>query len=103
MPELPGEDWLESTIEWWKTIWTSPMATAWEDADVDSIIRLARMRDDFHRGELPVSAFSAMQALEDRFGLSPKSRRGLQWEIGKGEVVDMPKPKRERKLRAVEA
>jgi hypothetical protein len=102
MPELPGEDWLESTIEWWNTLWTSPMATAWEDADVDSIVRLARMRDDFHRGELPVSAFGAMQALEDRFGLSPKSRRSLQWEIAKGEVVDMPQGKQERKLRAVE-
>lgn len=104
MPELPGEEWLESTIAWWSTIWTSPMATAWVEADVDSIIRLARMRDDFHRGELPVSAFGAMQALEDRFGLSPKSRRALQWEIAKGDVVvDLPQGKRERKLRAVES
>jgi hypothetical protein len=103
MPELPGEEWLDSTIEWWNTIWTSPMATAWVDADVDAIVRLARMRDEFHRGELPVSAFGAMQALEDRFGLSPKSRRALQWEIAQGDVVELPKGKRERKLRAVES
>ena len=102
-PDLPGDDWLASTIDWWMTIWASPMATAWEPADTDSLIRLAKMRDDFHRDLLPVSAFGALQALEDRFGLSPKSRRALQWEITKGEVVKMPEPQKGRKLRAVEA
>jgi len=102
-PELPGEEWLPSTVEWWATIWASPMATVWEDADLDSLVRLARMRDEFHRGELPVSAFSAMQALEDRFGLSPKARRALQWEISRGEVVQHPAAKPARRLRAVEA
>ena len=102
-PELPGEDWLPSTLEWWATIWASPMATAWVPADEDSLIRLAKMRDEFHRGDLPVSAFGAMQALEDRFGLSPKSRRALQWEIAKGEVVEMPERSQKRRLRAIEA
>lgn len=101
-PDLPGDEWLPSTIDWWMTIWASPMATAWVEADVDSLVRLARMRDDFHRDQLSVSAFGSMQALEDRFGLSPKSRRALQWEISKGEVVDMPRSPGERKLRAVE-
>jgi hypothetical protein len=100
-PDLPGDEWLPSTIDWWMTIWASPMATVWEKADEDSLIRLAKMRDDFHREELPVSAFGAMQALEDRFGLSPKARRALQWEISKAEVVQMPTPAG-RKLRAVE-
>lgn len=78
------------------------MATVWVPADEDSLVRLAKMRDEFHRGELPVSAFGAMQALEDRFGLSPKSRRALQWEIKQGEVVDLPERQAGRKLRAVE-
>ena len=95
---------MASTREWWATIWASPMATAWVEADEDSLIRLAKMRDEFHRGDLPVSAFSAMQALEDRFGLSPKARRALQWEISKveGEVVPIQKTSG-RRLRAVEA
>lgn len=101
-PDLPGDEWLPSTIDWWMTIWASPMATVWLPADHDSLIRLARMRDEFHRGELPVSAFGAMQALEDRFGLSPKSRRALQWEVAKGEVLDMPQAAPKRRLRAVE-
>jgi hypothetical protein len=61
------------------------------------------MRDDFHRGELPVSAFSAMQALEDRFGLSPKARRALQWEVQQGEPAKSREAPGARTLRAVEA
>lgn len=100
-PELPEAEWLDSTREWWVGIWASPMATVWVDADLDPLIRLARLRDEFSRGDLPISGLSALQALEDRFGLSPKSRRALQWEIKRGEVVEMP-AQRGRKLRAVD-
>jgi hypothetical protein len=80
------------------------MATAWQPADEDSLVRLARLRDDFRRGELPVSALSAIQQLEDRFGLSPKSRRALQWEIARGEDSHgVERPSAVRTLRAVDA
>jgi hypothetical protein len=104
-PVLPGEEWTDSTRAWWATIWRSPMATAWQDADHDSLVRLAHLREDFMLGELPVSALGAMQQLEDRFGLSPKSRRALQWEIGQGEERDAlrTKPAQVRTLRAVDA
>jgi hypothetical protein len=83
-PELVG-DWLESTLAWWATIWTSPMAVAWVDADVEPLKRLAKLRDLFERGEAPATALPAMQQLEDRYGLSPKARRALQWEIARAE------------------
>ena len=100
-PDHPGDDWLANTIDRWMNIWASPMATVWLESDIDALIRLARFRDDFHRDQLPASAFGAMQALEDRFGLSPKSRRALQWEVAQGEVVEMPTAPR-RRLKAVE-
>jgi hypothetical protein len=78
------------------------MATIWEPADVDGLVRLAQLRDAQHCGDLPVSALGAMQNLEDRFGLNPKARRMLQWEIRRGEVVDHPTARPERKLRAVD-
>jgi hypothetical protein len=102
-PELPGADWLPSTITWWKTIWESPMATIWEPADVDGLVRLAQLRDAQHRGELPTSALGPMQTLEDRFGLNPRARRSLQWEIKRGEVLDHPtKRSSRRSLRAID-
>ncbi len=97
-PKLPDRKpvWLKSTREWWQTIWESPMATVWLPADVDSLVRLASLKDDFVRGEAPTSALGAMQQLEDRFGLSPKARRALQWEISRavevGPVVELVKP-----------
>ena len=35
-------------------------------------------------------ALPAMQQLEDRYGLSPKARRALQWEVARA-VADEPK------------
>jgi hypothetical protein len=99
-PKLPVGEWLDSTREWWRTIWCSPMATIWVDADVEPLTRLAVLKDEFDRGER--NQLTAIQNLEDRYGLSPKARRQLQWEIAKGEVVDLPARQSPRKLRAVE-
>lgn len=89
-PKLPEAEWLTSTREWWQAIWASPMATAWLDADVDSLVRLATLRDEFARGDAPATLLPAMQALEDRFGLSPKARRALQWEVERATIADQP-------------
>jgi hypothetical protein len=100
VPELPDLDWLPDTLEWWETIWASPMATAWQPADMDALVRLARLRDADARGEGSVTALAQMTALEDRFGLSPKARRALQWEIASAESVAKSQPTK-RRLRAV--
>jgi len=89
-PALPTKKprWLESTKKWWATIWASPMATAWLEADVDPLIRLARLRDDEARGIMPATGYPAMQQLEDRYGLSPKARRALQWEVTQAQAAE---------------
>lgn len=86
-PALPSSrEWSQETRSWWRTIWASPMAVAWLDADVDPLVRLAALKDDWARGKAPAVALPAMQQLEDRFGLSPKARRALQWEVSKVEA-----------------
>lgn len=87
-PALPKREagWLPSTKQWWSVVWASPMAVAWLDADVDSLVRLATLKDEFARGTAPATALPAMQQLEDRFGLSPKARRALQWEVARAEA-----------------
>lgn len=94
VPRLPSREagWLPATESWWETIWASPMASVWLDADVDGLVRLATLKDDFARGEGPAVALPAMLGLEDRFGLSPKARRALQWEVAREAAAD-EKPK----------
>ena len=103
-PPLPTRKpaWLKSTRSWWRVLWHSPMATTFLEADLPALIRLAEMVDARARGKLGATETVAMTALEDRFGLSPKARRALQWEIAQA-VTDAPgKPAQAPKLRVVE-
>lgn len=104
-PACPTK-WLAATKTWWKTIWASPMALAWVDADVPALLRLGSMIDLINRSTKPSSLMlGEIRQLEDRFGLSPKSRRMLQWEITAGEEEqESERPLADvRRLRAVDA
>ena len=103
-PPLPRQrpTWLKSTRSWWATIWASPMASVWIEADVPALVRLAEMVEDRARGQLGATETVAMTALEDRFGLSPKARRALQWEIAQAEQDKPAGPVNVPKLRVVE-
>ncbi len=81
-PKLPGaDDLLEETRQWWSTVWASPMAVVYLDADVPALARLAGLIDRTGRGESGSKLLSEIRSLEDRFGLSPLARRRLQWEV----------------------
>ena len=104
-PKLPTKKptWLKSTRDKWKRLWASPMATTFTEADRIALERMALLWDEISRGNTGGGRLNAVQNLEDRFGISPKSRRQLQWEIKQAEVVEMPKKKASsRRLRAVE-
>lgn len=100
-PDLPDYDWHPETLSWWEAAWSSPMATVWLDSDFDALVRLARLKDADARGEGSVAALAQITALEDRFGLSPKARRALQWEIAQSDNVTPIAGSGKRKLRAV--
>lgn len=105
-PELPDGDWLPATVVWWREIWASPMATAWVDADRAGLERLAALKDDWDRGGVPVSMLTAIQKLEDRFGLSPEARKRLLWQIETDAPAKAERPSRpaaRRRLRVVDA
>lgn len=82
-PPLPAARpaWLKSTREWWATVWASPMASVYLDADVPTLVRLARLLDADGRGMSDGPMRAEIRQLEDRFGLSPLARRRLQWEV----------------------
>lgn len=91
------EDYHDLTKQWWTTIWDSPIAGEWVDADVPGLVVLAQLVEDFWRAEPAnrpkVAAEVRMQQRE--YGLSPFSRRQLQWEIKRVEGVRPPVPQRE--------
>jgi hypothetical protein len=72
--------WRPTTLLWWQVIWASPMADEWVDADVPGLFALAILIDEFWiSGDSKIHA-EVRQASRE-FGLSPFSRRQLQWEI----------------------
>lgn len=92
-PALPAKKpaWLKLTRDWWAAIWASPMANAWLPSDVPTLVRLARIIEAINRDEDGSAGLLAeARQLEDRFGLSPLSRRRLQWEVAQGGRQDQP-------------
>lgn len=96
--------WNTLTEGWWEVIWASPIADEWVDADVPGLVALAMLWDSFFRfGDARIHAEARMASRE--FGLSPMSRRSLQWEIKRVEEQRAPlaSPSRARdpRLRAI--
>lgn len=112
---------------YWETIWSSPMAVTFTDADIQPLTRLAVLVDDRARSESADGLIEIVDAwhdgselrvivgefkgdgeirqLEDRYGISPLARRRLQWEIKQGDVVDLPRSRARdtRALRAIDS
>jgi len=87
--EKSTERWHKRVVAWWASIWKSPMATEWLEADVLGLVyRTAELQQDFWtaddaQGRVAVETRIAKN--EERLGLSPIDRRRLQWEVEKGE------------------
>lgn len=89
--EPAEEEWRDLTIVWWDTIWDSPMSGEWVDADVPGLVALAFLVDEFWRtGNREVAAEIRMQQRE--YGLSPLSRRSLQWEVIRVQRAERERP-----------
>ena len=106
-PKIPGGGKLRAEVrDWWADFWRSPLAELVDrTADVHALRRLALLYDERIRaesayrkaptstgstGQLTLSPFAReiasldgrILSLEDRFGLSPKSRLDLGAQLG---------------------
>ena len=92
-PSIPAE-YHDLTKAWWSTIWDSPIAEEWVDADVPGLVALAQLIEDFWRADAPnrAKAHAEVRMASREYGLSPFSRRQLQWEIKKVESVTHKAP-----------
>ena len=105
VPELfkrESGEWHPKVLEWWASVWTSPMAAEYLKSDVlGGLYVLAHVYQDFWKAESADArqkAFLAMLKGWERFGLSPIDRRRLQWEVEKGDqAADRTTTRRQRK------
>lgn len=80
-PILPvGTDWHAMTRRWWKKVFASPMATEYLDADVEALLRLAVVVNDFWKRP-KLATFEAINRAQAMFGLTPMDRKRLEWQI----------------------
>lgn len=98
MPDLPerADGWHPMLRDWWKSVWRSPMASEYLDADMrGGLFQLAYLHQLFwETADLGLAGAGKLKELaaeirlqEVRFGLSPIDRRRLQWEVEKGETA----------------
>ena len=92
-PSLPDE-YHDLTKSWWKVIWHSPISDEWVDADVPGLVALAQLVEDFWRADPRdrTKAHAEVRMASREYGLSPMSRRSLQWEVRRIEGAPKPKP-----------
>lgn len=76
--------WHDQTRSWWNDVWTSPMAAEWDDSDVHNVLVVALLYDDIWSASTPKDrkdALSEYRLQRSDLGLSPYSRRRLEWTI----------------------
>ena len=92
IPELPpASEWIEGSAwpapvtSWWSAVWSSPMSSEYDDSDLPGLhmaaMYLALATDQKIRPSERLKAASQHEAAVKNYGLTPMSRRSLQWEI----------------------
>lgn len=92
IPDLPPiRPWHPRTLEKWNAVASSPMFPEYDQSDIEGLVALAVLWDDFWKADDPagrVKLSAEIRQNEVRFGLSPVDRRRLAWEIDRGEQAE---------------
>jgi hypothetical protein len=96
VPALPKRDdkqpWHHMVVEWWKSVWRSPMSQEFLDADMRGglylLADLHQLRWTSETNRQLIDVAKEIRLQEQRFGLSPIDRRRLQWEVARGEEAE---------------
>ena len=102
LPALPDEEWSERTRSAWAAWGKDAVTGEYHPADIQSALDLAYLYEGWV--QKPSGAtFKEVRQMATILGLNPKGKRDLRWRVsGPAEVVDMPAPKKQRRLRAVD-
>lgn len=79
---------------WWREVWSSPMAEEFLRGDEPALFRLVALVDTYWR-TMDLEVAREIRLLEREFGLTPLSRRRLEWNVAKIEdAVDRLRERR---------
>lgn len=96
-PRLPassdGEPWHPLARRWWKEVWASPQRYEYMRADLGALFRLIDLVDIYWKTR-KLAVAKEIRLLEREFGLTPLSRRRLEWQAAASEEA---KDKHERR------
>lgn len=104
LPKLPGrKKWHPMAQDYWKAIWSSPMSHEFLHADLFALVRLVMLVNRFFmRGSLDVAR--EIRMMEQQFGLTPFSRRRLEWTVAQAEEAkDQHEQKRIKRASVIDA
>ncbi len=90
-------EWHAQTRAWWRDVWTSPMSSEWDRSDLHNVFVVALLYDDIWTASTPKErkdALAEYRLQRADLGLSPYSRRRLEWTI---ETADEAKAKGEQR------
>ncbi|MGV9331054.1 phage terminase small subunit [Nocardia sp. NPDC003726] len=92
VPELPDYcDWHPAVLDWWTDAWSSPMVPEWTESDRHTLVMAARLMQlvwgDDVASTPRTTAATEVRLLLRECGLTPMSRRTLQWEVSRAEAA----------------
>lgn len=103
-PDKDGKSirWHPMVIRWWASVWRSPMASEYLDADMRGglylLADLHQLRWELRDSPALKEVAAEIRLQEVRFGLSPIDRSRLRWTIDQGETAaERTEARRERK------
>ncbi len=81
LPALPGDEkWHPIARMFWRIIWSSPVSNQYQRADLPALLRLVSLVDIYWK-TMKVDTAKEIRLLEREFGLTPLSRRRLEWTV----------------------
>lgn len=107
-PRLPahpedGARWHNMARRWWADVWDSPMRYEFLRADEPTLFRLVLLVDIFWRTQ-SLEIAREIRLMEREFGLTPLSRRRLEWQVARSdEATDRRHEERSKRARQIES
>jgi len=100
IPDLPVENAHQHTLDYWADLWNSPVASEMSRVDAGGLLILITLVEAFWRADTVTQRIDLSREIRlvaATFGLTPVSRRGLQWSIAN--IVDAEARRAERAAR----